>query len=68
MKPINFEMTANFVIQESKNMESAINRITRITDANYEKANLKDITHLLKHLYSGIYRLLKKNETCFMAH
>ena len=62
-------MKTNFAIQESKNIKSETNRIKKILDANYEKANLKDITTELKYLNSDeqflIYRLLKKHENIF---
>ena len=69
MKSINCKMRTNFVIQDSKNIKSATNRIKKILDANYEKANLKDITNKLKYLnldeQLSIYRLLKKHESMF---
>ena len=43
-------MRSNFVIQESKNVKSTTNRIKKILDAKYEKANLKEITTKLKYL------------------
>ena len=45
-------MKTNFAIQESKNIKSATNRIKKILDANYEKANLKHMTTKLKYLNS----------------
>ena len=69
MKSSNCKMKTNFAIQESKNIKSATNRIKKILDAKYEKANLKDITTKLKYLNSDeqilIYRLLKKHESMF---
>ena len=69
MKSSNCKMKTNFAIQESKNIKSATNRIKKILDTNYEKANLKDITTKLKYLNSDeqflIYRLLKKHESMF---
>ena len=44
MISINCKMRTNFAIQESKNMKGATNRIKKILDAKYEKANLKEIT------------------------
>ena len=41
MKSINCKMRINCAIQESKNIKSATNRITKISDAKYEKVNLK---------------------------
>ena len=49
MKSNNCKMQTNFVIQDSKNIKSAANRIKKILDANYEKANLKNITNKLKY-------------------
>ena len=48
MKLINYEMKTSFAIKESKNIKSATNRIKQISDANYEKANFKEITTKLK--------------------
>ena len=62
MKLSNCKMRTNFVIQDSKNIKSATNRIKKILDANCEKANLKEITTKLKYLNSDeqllIYRLI----------
>ena len=52
MKSNNYKMRTNFAFQESKFIKSAINRIKKIWDANYEKANLKEITNKLKYLNS----------------
>ena len=41
MKSMNCKMRSNFTIQEIKNMKSAANRIKKILDAKYEKANEK---------------------------
>ena len=64
-------MRTNFVIQDSKNIKSATNRIKKILDAKYEKANLKEITNKLKYLNSDeqllIYRLLKNMKAFLMA-
>ena len=72
MKSINCKMRTNFVIQESKNIKSATNRIKKILDANYEKANLKEITTKLKYLKSDeqllMYKLLKNMKIYLMAH
>ena len=42
-------MRTNFTIQESKNIKSATNRIKKISDAKYEKVNLKEIITKLKY-------------------
>ena len=39
MKSIICKMRNNFTIQDSKNIKSATNRIEKILDAKYEKAN-----------------------------
>ena len=44
-------MRTNFAIQERNNIKSATNRIKKILDAKYEKANLKDIASKLKLKY-----------------
>ena len=49
MKLINCEMITNFTIQENKNIESATNRIKKVLDAKYEKANLRQIITELKY-------------------
>ena len=43
-------MRTNFAIQESENVESATNRIKKILDAKYEKANLIEIRNESKYL------------------
>ena len=43
-------MRTNFAIQESKNIESTTNRIKKILDDKYEKANLQEITNQSKIL------------------
>ena len=62
-------MSTTFAIQESKNIKSATNRIKKIWDAKYEKANFKKITTKLKYLNSDehllTYRLSKKHENMF---
>ena len=69
IKLINCKMRTNFAIQESKNIESVTNSIKKISDAKYEKTNLKEITTKLKYLNSDeqflIYRLFKKYENMF---
>ena len=69
MKSIKCEMRINFAIQKSKVIKSATNRIKKILDAKYEKANLTSITTKLKYLTSDaqllFYRLLKKHENMF---
>ena len=69
MKLNNSKMRTNFAIQENKDIKSATNRIKKILDAKYEKANLKEMTN--KSKYSNkyeqliIYRLFKKHENRF---
>ena len=41
-------MRTNFAIQGSKNIKSTTNRIKKILDAKYEKANIKVISTKLK--------------------
>ena len=66
---ITCKMRTNFAIQESKNIKNATNRIKKMLDAKYEKANLKEITTKVKYLNSDeqvlIYRLLNKHENMF---
>ena len=56
-------------MQESKNIKSATNRIEKILDAKYDKANLKDVTTKLRYLSNDeqflIYRSLKRYESMF---
>ena len=49
MQSINCKMRTKFIILESKNIRSVSNGIKKILGANYEKANLKDITNKLKY-------------------
>ena len=69
MKSINYKMRTKFVIPESKNIKNANNRIKKILDANYEKANLEEITTKFKYLNSEkqvlLYMLSKKHENIF---
>ena len=41
IKSINCKMKTNFAIQENKNIRNVTNRIKKILDTKYEKANLK---------------------------
>ena len=72
MKSINYKMSTNFAIQESKNIKSATNRIRIILGAKYKKTNLNEISTKLKYLNSDeqlfIYRLLKNMKTCLMVY
>ena len=52
MKSTNCKIRTNFAIQESKNINGATNRIQKILDAKYEKANLKEIISKLKYFNS----------------
>ena len=69
MKLINCDIKTNFAIQESKIIESVTNRIKKIWDAKYEKANIKEITTKLKYLVQMnnffIYRQLKNHGNMF---
>ena len=44
MKPIDCNMRTNFVIQDSKNIKSTVNRIKKMLNAKYKTADLKEIT------------------------
>ena len=51
--PINLidcKMRIHFTLQDDKNVRNAANRIKKILDANYKKANLKKIVNNLKCL------------------
>ena len=52
MKSMDCEKRTDFVIQESKNIKSSTNRIKKILDTKYEKANLNEITTKLNYLNS----------------
>ena len=43
MKPIMYKLKKHFAIQESKNVKYSSNRIKKILDSSYEKANLKKV-------------------------
>ena len=62
-------MRTNVTIQNSYNITNETNRIKNISDAKYEKANLKEITTKFICLNSNekllIHRLLKKHEIIF---
>ena len=59
------EIKTNFTIQESKNIKSATNWIKKILDANYEKANFKEIRTKLKYLNSDKQFFIYKHENMF---
>ena len=69
MKPIDCKMRTHFTIKDSKNVRDATKRIKKILDANYKKANLKEIVNNLKYLnndkQSLIQKLLRKHEEMF---
>ena len=69
MKLLNCKVKKHFQIQDSKNVRNSTNRIKKILDASYEKANLKSITSKLKYLSEEeqllIFKLLRKHETMF---
>ena len=63
------KMRTHFTIQESKKIRNASKRMKKILDANYKKANLKEIVNNLKYLSSDkrsfILTLLRKYEEMF---
>ena len=50
MKPIDYKMRTNFMIQGNKVVRNSTKRIKRILDANHKKANLKTMNKILKYL------------------
>ena len=52
MKSINCNLRTHFVIQDSKNIKNAFDRIKKILDAKYKKAYSKEITTELKYFKS----------------
>ena len=62
-------MRTHFTIQDSKNVRNATKRIKKISDANYEKTNLKKIVNNSKYpnkdKQSLILKLLRKHEEMF---
>ena len=69
MKSINCKLKNHFTIQNSKNVTNSTNRIKKISDTNYKKANLQKITSKLKYLSSDeqllIFKLHRKHENMF---
>ena len=65
-KPIDCKMRTHFTIQNGKNVRNASKKIKKILDANYKKANLKNIFNDLKYLSNGkqslILKLLRKHD------
>ena len=55
----------HFTIQYSKNVRDATKRIKKILDANYEKANLKNLKYLNNDKQSYMLKLLRKHEEIF---
>ena len=60
MKPIDCKMIIHFTIQDSKNVRNVTNRIKKILDNNYKKANLKNIVNNLKYLNNDKQSLILK--------
>jgi len=62
-------MATSFYIGEPKSLTQEADRLSRITDAKYSKANLKDIVTNTKGLNSEqqeqLETLLRKHETLF---
>ena len=50
VKPIDCKMRTHFTIQDSKSKRNATKRIKKIVDANYKKANLKNIVYNFENL------------------
>ena len=68
MKPIDCKMRTHFTIEDSKNVNNAINRIKKILDANFKKGNLKKIAnnlHWSNDKQSLILKLFRKHEEMF---
>ena len=69
MKPPNCNLTEHYFINDPSNVEEASDRMKRILDAKYEKANLnllvRDATYLNKYEQDTLFKLLKKYESLF---
>ena len=69
MKPIDCKMRTHFTIQYSKNVRNVTKRIKNILDANYKKANLKNIVNDSKYpnnnKQSLVLKWLRKHEEVF---
>ena len=64
-------MRTHFSIKDSKNIRNPTKRIKKILDANYKKANFKNIVNNLKYQnedkQSSILTLLRKHEEMFAS-
>ena len=60
MKTIDCKIKIHFTIQESKNVRNATKWIKKIFNANYEKANSKQIVNNLKYLNNDKQSLILK--------
>ena len=69
MKPINCDIKTHFTIRDSTRVQSEIQRIKKILDANYQKANLpkivKDLIYLNSIKQKKLLKLLRKYEKMF---
>ena len=69
MKPKDCKRESHFAISESEKVQQATNRIKRILDAKYEKANLKKVVNKLDYLnkeeQKSFLKLLQKYESMF---
>ena len=69
MKNLEESPLENFLIQDSKLVKQATNRIKNILDAKYEPANLNDVvneaTHLNQKEKDMLYMLLTKHKSLF---
>ena len=69
MKPPNCNTTEHYFINDPSNVEEASDRIKRILDAKYEKANLnklvRDAIYLDRAEQDKLLKLLKKYESVF---
>ena len=69
MKPPNCNTTEHYFINDPSNVKEASDRIKRILDAKYEKANLnklvRDAIYLDRAEQDKLFKLLKKYESVF---
>ena len=69
MKPRNATPQSHFFIQDPKRILSETDRMSKILDAKYEKANLEEVTsnntNLIKREQKNLLKLLKKYEDLF---
>ena len=71
MKPIDDLVENHFSIQDPPKIQSETERIKKILDAKYEKANLKELVkgenHLFKEEQISLYKLLKNTKLFLMV-